>query len=46
MARKGALSRDAATWREGKEAEKVLGEGQDEELSGEKLGEEGWMTVK
>ena len=32
MARKGALSRDAATWGEGKEAEKVLGEGQDEEL--------------
>ena len=46
MARKVALGRDATTLGEGKEADKVLGRGQDEELSGEKLGEEGWMTVK
>ena len=43
---KGALGRDAATLGEGKEAEKVLGGGWDEKLSGVKLGEEGWMTVK
>lgn len=44
--RKGALGRDATTLGEGKEAQKVLGGGRDEELSGVKLGEEGWMTVK
>ena len=45
MARKVALGRDATTRGEGKEADKVLGGGRDEALSGEKL-REGWMTVK